>query len=168
LRLKVVFLSALISLCAAGAHAQSALEHHAWQNKRSFQPSSRTAQAITGPITLSGGKFAEAGSKTSIRFGRGKPINLTSVGASWQEWEIGDKRQITAEVFRLSQDPGTLLNGNTLCGDPKSNPATYIVFFESSMLDLAPELSMAVFRSNPPPRDINSAGLCGTFGYVIK
>jgi hypothetical protein len=33
---------------------------------------------------------------------------------------------------------------------------------------LAPGLSMAVFRSNQPPRDINSAGLCGTFGYIIK
>ncbi|TIN31727.1 MAG: hypothetical protein E5Y31_01015 [Mesorhizobium sp.] len=146
--------------------AQSATEHHVWQDKRKFEPYSRTAESITGTIRLSGNPdFASPGSKLAITFGNGKKVGLTSVGASWRQWgETGDKKA-TAEVFKLSRDPGALRNGNTLCGDPKSDPAQYVVFFERPSSGAPPLLGMAVFGSKDPPHDINSPSLCGTFNY---
>jgi hypothetical protein len=50
--------------------AQSATEHHIWQEEKTFRPLSTTAVAITGPIKLSGNpKFAVKGSMMSITFG---------------------------------------------------------------------------------------------------
>lgn len=99
--------------------AQSATEHHVWQDKRKFVPYSRTAESITGPIRLSENRdFAGPGSKMTITFVNGKKVDLTSVGASWRQWDETDDKKATAEVFKLSRDPGALRNGNTLCGDP--------------------------------------------------
>lgn len=142
--------------------AQSAIEHHVWQDSRNFEPMSRTAMAITGDIGLSGNRsFAEAGSTMQISFGGGEPVDLVSEGASWRQWSVaGDKE--TAEVFRLARDPGELLNGNSLCGDD----ARYLVFFES-WLGSGQMLEVAVFDSKKPPFDINSDGLCATFSYVV-
>jgi len=67
------------------AAAQAAPEHHIWQDKGSFEPMSRTAEAITGPIKLSGNpNFATPGSKMTLSFGNGNAVELTSVGASWR------------------------------------------------------------------------------------
>ena len=97
---------------------QSAVEHHIWQDQGTFEPMSRTAIAIAGAIRLSGNpSFAEVGSTMKISFNGGEPIELSSVGASWREWSVNGETQ-TAEVFRLASDPGTLRNGNALCGDP--------------------------------------------------
>ena len=55
------------------AMGQAAIEHHVWQDKRTFKPMSHTAQAIAGPIKLSGNPhFATAGSKMTITFSNGK------------------------------------------------------------------------------------------------
>lgn len=146
--------------------AQSATEHHVWQDKRKFEPYSRTAESITGAIRLSGNPdFASPGSKMTITFGNGKKVDLISVGASWRQWDETDGNKATAEVFQMSRDPGALKNDNTLCGDPKSDPARYIVFLEKSSFGDSPLLGMAVFGSNKAPHDINSQGLCGTFNY---
>jgi hypothetical protein len=149
--------------------AQSATEHHIWQEEKTFRPLSTTAVAITGPIKLSGNpKFAVKGSMMSITFGRGKPIALRSEGASWRLWADASLDKKTAEVFRLARDPGKLENGNTLCGDPKGEPARYVVFLEDSLpYTNTPLLGVLVFSSKKPPRDINSPGLCGTFNYEI-
>ncbi|MBP2236584.1 hypothetical protein J2Z31_003098 [Sinorhizobium kostiense] len=121
------------------AMGQAAPEHHVWQEKRSFEPMSRTAQAITGPLKLSGNAhFATPSSKMTITFGNGKTVALTAVEASWREWDITGPRKVTAEAFRMNSDPGTLENGNRLCG----NPARYIVFHEDMLFDGTPLLSV--------------------------
>lgn len=149
---------------STSAFAQSAIEHHAWQDKRAFKPYSTTANAITGTIRLSGNKkFATPGSKMTISFGNGKKASLTSVGASYRQWLDTSNEKVSAEVFRIAKDPGTLLNGNSLCGDPVS----YIVFAEdySNSSNL---LSVAVFSSKKTPWDINSPGLCATYNFIIS
>jgi hypothetical protein len=155
----------LICLIPNLAVGQSALEHHVWQDKRSFEPMSRTAQAITGSIKLSGNSlFANPGSKMTITFGNGKSATLTSAGASWREWDNVEHGIVTAEVFRLNHDPGKLENGNTLC----DGRARYIVFHENLLLGRTPLLSVAVFESKIPPWDIKSPGLCGTFNFYAE
>jgi hypothetical protein len=156
-------------LLSSQALAQSAIERHVWQDARSFAPFSRTAQAITGTITLSGNaEFASEGSSMSLTFGNGAVVNLVSKGASWRAWDVGGQGKQTAEVFQLSDDPGPLENGNTLCGNEESEEELYAVFYEKSLFGGDPTLTMAVFRSAEPPFDINSIGLCGTFTYEIS
>jgi len=152
-----------VSVTAGPVFAQSAIEHHVWQDARKFEAYSRTAESITGDIKLSGNKdFATPGSKLTITFGNGKKAHLTSVGASWRQWSDIDDKKVTAEVFKVAKDPGTLLNGNTLCG----KAARYIVFHESSSFG-ASLLGVAVFESSKEPKDINSDGLCGTYNYSV-
>lgn len=148
------------------ALGQAASEHHIWQDKRSFEPMSRTAEAITGSIKLSGNPhFAVPGSKMTISFGNGKSVQLTAVGASWREWNDAKSGKVTAEVFRIASDPGKLANGNSLCGNAAEKPARYIVFHEDLLFDQTPLLGVAVFASKNAPKDINSPGLCGTFNF---
>ena len=150
------------------AFAQSAIERHVWQDARSFAPISRTASAITGTISLSGNAdFATEGSAMGMTFGNGAVVSLTSEGASWRTWDVGGQGKQTAEVFRLSDDPGSLQNGNALCGDGDPEQDLYAVFYEQSLLGGDSTLTMAVFQSAEPPFDINSSGLCGTFTYEI-
>jgi len=152
-----------VSLTVGPVFAQSAIEHHVWQDARKFEPYSRTAELISGAIRLSGNKqFAIPGSNMTITFGNGKKLQLTSVGASWRQWDDVDDQKVTAEVFMLANDPGVLLNGNTLCG----KAARYLVFHESLSFGTS-LLSLAVFEGSNEPIDINSPGLCGTFNYSV-
>ncbi|MBN9360883.1 MULTISPECIES: hypothetical protein [unclassified Devosia] len=96
----------------------------------------------------------------SIAFGDGEPVELVSVGASWREWGLSGETR-TAEVFQMHGDPGPVLAGNTLCGDP----ARYIVFSEDRLVGTS-ILELAVFTGAEAPSDINSPSLCDTFGYA--
>ncbi|MBC7155783.1 MAG: hypothetical protein H5U19_14500 [Rhodobacteraceae bacterium] len=153
---------------ASEASSQSAIERHAWQDARSFQPISRTAVAITGTITLSGNSdFASKGSTMSMTFANGATVGLTSEGAFWRNWSLSVSGKQTAEIFRFSGDPGALENNNTLCDGRQPEQQIYAVFFESSLFDLPPTLNLAIFQSIGPPLQIDSPGLCGTFSYEI-
>ena len=163
-----------ILLVSQRVSAQSAIEQHVWQEARSFPPLSRTALAITGEITLSGNaQFATKGSMMSMTFENGAMVFLTSEGASWRAWGLIGADKKTAEVFRLSDDPGPLQNGNTLCGGNQGRASDqehhlYAVFYEDSLFGLDPLLTLAIFKSTKPPFDIDSPGLCGTYSYVIR
>lgn len=149
---------------AAPVTAQSAIEHHAWQDRALFEPVSRTAMAITGAIVLWGNPdFAEPGSMMRMTFEAGPSIDLVSVGASWREWDLGGGGKQTAEVFQVGGDPGQLLNGNTLCGDD----VTYLAFFEGNLQGTR-LLQLVAFSGEDTPVDVNSAGLCATFNYGIE
>lgn len=162
---KLLSIGVLVCMAPKLAMGQAAPEHHIWQEKRSFEPMSRTAQAIMSSIKLSGNPhFATPGSKVVITFGNGKTVALTAVGAWWREWDLAKPGKVTAEVFRMGSDPGNLENGNTLCGNPTENPARYIVFYEKLSFG-TPLLSVAVFSSKNVPKDIYSPGLCGTFSF---
>lgn len=149
------------------AEAQSAPEHHIWQDAGTYEPSSRTALAITGPITLSGNPdFATEGSEMTIAFGQGSPVRLISEGASWRTWNYGSDK-VTAETFRMTADPGALLHGNRLCDGDLGDGSIYIVFYEANRFTQFETLQMATFRSGEPPFDINSPGLCGTYSFAL-
>ncbi len=158
-------LSLAFLVLGSPALAQSAIEHHAWQDRALLEPFSRTAMAITGAIVLWGNPdFAEPGSKMRMTFEAGPSIDLVSVGASWREWDLGGGGQQTAEVFQIAEDPGVLLNGNTLCGDA----ATYLAFFEDDLPGAGRLLQLVVFDGEDVPEDVNSPGLCATFNYGIE
>lgn len=166
--MRTMLLLIAVACSSKAALSQSAIEHHVWQDARSFAPYSRTAQAITGTITLSGNDvLATVGSTMSLTFENGTSVALVSEGGTWRPWGLDGEEKQTAETFRLSEDPGPLQNGNTLCGEPDPAQNLYAVFFEdpSPTWDLL--LHLAVFRSAEPPFDINSAGLCGTYAYSV-
>lgn len=156
--LRLILITNVLLMLANAANAQSALEHHLWQDARPFTPYSRTASAITGTIELSGNPdFATKGSLMKMTFANGVSVGLKAEAASYRHWDIGSEEKSTAEVFEIINDPGELENGNSLCGDRKPK---YAVFSGSGST-----LNLAVFGSETPPRDINSVGLCGTFSY---
>ena len=160
--------SSLIIATSTSVWAQSATEHHAWQDASTFEPASRTASAITGAITLSGNvDFASPGSEVEMTFGNGNTVGLVSVGASWRSWVFGSEEKQTAEAFQIDRDPGELINGNSLCGTDRAEVSMFAVFYESSLFGLPPKLNLAVFQSAEPPIDIESLGLCGTYSYDI-
>lgn len=157
----------LLPLMAVPALGQTASEHHVWQDNRQFVALSRTAEAITGSIELSGGiELAVPGSKTTLTFANGSAIRLTSVEASWRVWSLDGVTKHTAETFKLSQDPGVLENGNFLCG--ANSPARYVVFYEEDKFGPVPTLTMAVFSSRKSPTAISSPNLCGIYTYSIE
>ncbi|WP_306755258.1 hypothetical protein [Paracoccus actinidiae] len=150
----------IIAALLASAVPATSQERHLWQEAGTFEPYSRTAQAITGDMVLSGNPdFAAPGSKMTVSFASQKPIDLVSVGATWRKWDVGGDT-LTAETFELAKDPGTLLNGNTLC----SGQAHYVVFTDPWGFN-EQIVSIAVFSGKTPPADIDSEGLCGTFNY---
>lgn len=136
---------------AADASAQSVLERHVREEGRSFDTISRTAEAVTGPIAIQGNKLIFDGRKT---------VRLSPVGARSGRWSDPGRRQ-SADVFRLSGDPGRLRNGATLC----SGSVRYVAFYEAG--GIMPSLQAAFFASPRPPRGIGSQGLCAAFAYAI-
>lgn len=164
-------LTAIFSIClvfSSIVFAQSAIEHHVWQDKRKFPAFSHTATSITGSISLSGNpSFATTGSKMKLTFSNGKTVQLVQVGAVWRAFSLESDEKVTAEIFRIDHDPGKLENGNSLCGDIQSKAPIFIVFFEGGFGSES-LLEMMVFQSKQAPSDRNSPGLCGTFSYSIE
>lgn len=136
-------------LFAAPASAQDyqPVERHIWHTTPYFQPLSRTAQAITGPLAISG---------LTLWLGPSKPLAMTPISMAWREWDTISGKE-TGEIFRLSRDPGRLEQGNTLCGN---SPATHIVLYETDG-----GLGMSAFKGSKTPKDANGPDLCGTFYY---
>ena len=157
--------AACLLACLAPALAVAEAGRPIWREQRSFQPVSRTAEAITGPVTLS----AASGGRMVLTFGDGKSVGLIPAGGGRREWDFASPGETTmGEVFRLSRDPGPLLLGNVLCGDPKTSPARFVVFLDRSSSDGVPALGAAVFESRKAPYDIHSPGLCATYNYTAN
>lgn len=140
----------LLGACAVAA------EEHVWQKPGTFEPISRTAEAITGAITLT--------DTPSIAFASGAGAGLTSEGIVSAAWGVSGETQ-TGEVFLLDSDPGALLSGNTLCSEGQGQ--IYVVFHQSIPFGTEPVLNAAFFRANTAPQNIDSDGLCGTFSYAV-
>lgn len=136
-------LIAALCLAAAPAAAQTPV----WHLQSYFQPQSHTAVAISGPLAVG---------ERVMFFGPSKPVRTQSLGLIWRDWD-GIRGKETAELFRLSHDPGALLNGNTLCGNRN---ATYAAIYETRE-----GLGMSVFSGNELPSDHTDPRLCGTFYY---
>ncbi|MFV0386119.1 hypothetical protein [Paracoccus sp. (in: a-proteobacteria)] len=158
-----------IALIASTACSQSAIEQRPWQEARTLVPISKTAEAITGAITLS--RNSDPASKQAamnMTFAKGTTVTLLSEGTSRQSWGRPDAEPQEAEIFRLSRNPGILENNNTLCGGEQPEQQIYAVFSENSLFGPPPALTLTVFQSAEPPFDINSPGLCGTFSYELS
>ena len=136
-------------LFAASAYAAPLLE-----SPQAFNPYSRTASAITGPVIVS---------RSGIVFGNGAGTQLTFLDDVRSKWGASNQ-SFRAQIFALESDPGELLNGNALCGADEA--PTHLAAFQSENFD-SWILTLAVFRGKEPPASIDDAGLCGTFNFVM-
>lgn len=130
-----------------------------WEGGGTFVPSSTTAEAITGPVTLgvdAGGELA------SITFGPGVEVGLRPVAHPTSNWLLFEDAEVQAEVLELASDPGPLLNDNRLCGGPEM-PARWLVLAARDGED--PVLQIAVFTGDTAPESITADTLCGTYNY---
>lgn len=150
-----------LSLCQAGTafagmDAVSAL----WSAERSFQPLSGTSESVTGAITITP---AEDG--LTLRFGNGATTTLTLVADTQTPFNDTDAK-VPGKIFALDNDPGKLINDNTLCG--ADQPARHVVLSEIPGTDDDSVLTAAVFSSEKPPVDMTDPGLCGTYSYMVE
>ena len=122
---------------------------------RRFSPYSKTAIAITGPVTLS---------TTRISFQNGTGLGLYETSSeSPGSW--GNSGNIPfAQVFRVSGKVGALRQGNTLCGDQS---VTYLSATKEESSDFE-YLVVALFAGTDIPSGINDPSLCGIFSYAIE
>jgi len=122
-----------------------------------FASISGTADAITGPVTLS---------TSAITFGNGKTIALEMVAdGQTGQWDTIGGTSPKAQVLRLARDPGPLLNGNTLCGG--NHAASFLVVFHQGGPFAGPgEITLLAFHGNTPPASASEASFCGSFGYA--
>lgn len=136
-------------LFAASAYAAPILE-----SPQAFNPYSRTASAITGPVIVS---------RSSIVFGNGAGTQLTFLDDVRSKWGASNQ-SFRAQIFALDSDPGQLLNGNALCG--AGDAPTHLAAFQSDNFG-SWILTLAVFRGKDAPASIDDAGLCGTFNFAM-
>ena len=117
-----------------------------------WAPISKTAQTITGSVTLAPG---------GITFQNGKSLPLGHGGQMLFRPEA-KKKKVMADIYRITQPENLVLeNGNPLC---KGKPATYLIVWKSAKLgnEVDPR-TMAVFSG--PRFDPGSADECGRYAY---
>lgn len=129
-----------------------------WQSDASFAALSNTALSITGDIELTGPDDAK-----TLTTANGTEIGLTFVEDRSSGWNLSDNEVWSGGVYAVTEDPGELENGNTLCG---AEAATYLVFSDMNDPIAGPYLQVAVF-SGQSPENIESAGFCGTLNYAL-
>jgi len=146
--------------------SSSVVGQGAWQANGLFRAFSRTAQAITGDIRLTRHEPARVGcAPVTLALANGRRVRLSSVGTLAQGRDGGADARQRAEVLRFAQDPGPLLHGNMLCGDPATHPARYAALYRPARGSVNPALCMAVFSSKEPPPSLDSADLCAIYCY---
>lgn len=129
---------------------------------------SRTAQAVTGDITLTPGPATRDGPETvTVTFATGRETRLLSEGEVLGHWDGGDTERQHAEILRFEQDPGGLLQDNTLCGNVQTHPARYAALYQADRVGDGGRslIGLAVFTARVPPSSIDSDGLCATYYY---
>jgi hypothetical protein len=122
---------------------------------QALRPSSRTAEAITGPIILSDSR---------IVFGNGEMLHLSLVDRTNEgTWDITGAT-VTVQLFDVSGEIGSLVNGNTICGggSPRFLTAHVTEVFGSQ------SLTLAFYEGSTRPTGISSPALCGTYGYEYE
>lgn len=150
-----------LSLCQAGTafagmDAVSAL----WSGERSFQPLSVTSESVTGAITIT-----PAGDALTLSFGNGAKTTLSFVADTETPFNDSDTK-VPGKIFALDNDPGKLINDNTLCG--ADQPPRHVVLSEIPGTDGDSVLTAAVFSSEKPPADMTDPALCGTYNYIVE
>lgn len=121
---------------------------------RAFEPYSRTAQAITGPIILS---------HSRVVFATGDWLDLKllddAVEGAWER----SSETTTAQLFEVSGEIGSLMNGNDICSD---GPPRFLSVHQHEVFG-SWSLRLAFFAGDTPTTGVSSEGFCGTFGYEL-
>lgn len=139
----------LLTLCPALAHAAPVLDR-----PQTFEPLSRTAEAITGLITIT---------QDAVVFGGNVQVDLQPLGERDGVWADAGNRT-AAQLFRVASDPGTLLNGNTICGTDQ--PLRHLAVRQDESYG-GWVLTLLAFGGNAEPQGITSPDLCGTYAYLM-
>ena len=117
-----------------------------------WTPISRTAQSITGKVTLATGQ---------ITFQNGTSLEI-SRGAQMLFRPRKGAKKVMADLYRLAPPADPVLeNGNKLCG---AKPVAYLIVWKSEKLgtEIDPR-TMAVFSG--PKFDPGSADECARYAY---
>ena len=148
--------------------AQTVSAEGGWRHQGALHAFSRTAQAVTGDITLARSTVTRDGPETvTLTFANGHKARLLSEGMILGHWESGRTERQRAEILRFERDPGELLQDNTLCGNVQTHPARYAALYQADRVGDGGRslIGLAVFTARVPPSSIDSDGLCATYYY---
>lgn len=118
-----------------------------------FEPMSRTAEAITGAISIS---------TDQIVFENGVSAGLRLVNPSAKGMWTYSGEPLLAQIFEIKDTVGVLLNNNTLCGEEPS----YLVVYQSESFG-SWNLSLDFYNGSKVPIDRLSPGMCSSFSYIL-
>lgn len=147
-------LFSLASCCYITAGATAAIAAPVLEQLRAYNPWSKTAEEITGPIIIS---------TDAIVFGNGERASLEFLETKNADWD-GMDGETTAQIFKVTSQPGALLSGNHLCGEDTA--PLYLAVDQSSFFENW-SIGIAVFKGSDVPTGFDHAGLCGTYAYGI-
>lgn len=142
---KLFWLALLVALTPVAGGAQTPASEN-------WVPISRTAQTITGRLTLAPGQ---------ITFQNGKSLQLSRGGQMLFRPDKKHKK-VMADLYRVQQQEDLVLeNGNKLCA---AKNAAYLVVWKSEKLGVeADPRTMVVFSG--PKFDPGSRDECGRYSY---
>ena len=147
----VKVLPGLVLTCLVGVASAAPLA----ETPRAFDPISRTASAITGPVIAS---------TERIIFGNGAMLELVLIEDEPQgRWSLISDAPGETQIFALSGEDPELLNGNSFCG-PEA-PRFMSVHQRQFMRGWA--LEIAIFRGPEARGGIDTGTLCGTYNFAM-
>jgi hypothetical protein len=139
MQLRTATIAMLLSLLSPVVHTARAQER--------WDPVSKTAMSITGPVSLF---------RDHVRFGTGATLAVAAVGRP-MEMDM-DGQVMTATIYRVTAPRELLLLGdNTLCG---AGLPSWIVAGASGV-----SRALAVYSGAVAPPE--NKRLCGTFRYEV-
>lgn len=138
--------------------ATPALAEMPWNQDIQLAALSDTAMAITGDIDISGPDEEKV-----ITTAGGAEIWLSYYEDRSSGWNMADNEVWPGGVYEVTEDPGELENGNSLCGE---YAASFLVFTPIEDEIMGEFLQIAVFAGDAP-ENIESAGLCGTLNFAL-
>lgn len=128
-----------------------------WEGDQTLYALSTTAMAITGDISISGPEEEKV-----ITTASGAEIWLALYEARSSGWSLTDGEVWPGMIYEVTEDPGALEGGNTLCG---TDPALFAVLSPIGD-DMLGDYVQIAFFSGDAPENIESPGLCGTLNYA--
>lgn len=147
---------ATVAACFTASPQVAVAQGMALTSEEHWDPYSRTASAITGKVIFT---------PSRVTFENGKSLKLMRIGTLPQFASMYGKRAAILYKVTKPDDP-VLLQGNRLCGGPKTpKPVTFFVVISGGAEKFDPDRELVIFTSGDVPT--SDKDTCATYNYSL-